>query len=265
MIAVADSKMLFRHRNGLGRLERGILTALHASCGPVTDSTQLWHVLRADRDNQRQRLPWSGDFRRPLPAACSAAEITRLADNLQHACRRCDVYLESVQARAIFPAAFNAQIGQLGNKSTLLSRASLALLDEVLPAQLDRRAIAVCDKHGGRNRYRPLLAQQFPRAPIGVCREGRGESVYRWGPPEAAVEVRFTTGGEAFLPTALASMTAKYLRELAMQAENAFWCQRISGLRPTAGYPVDARRFKRDIEDFQQQLAIPDQIIWRVK
>ena len=51
--------------------------------------------------------------------------------------------------------------------------------------------------------------------------------------------------GEEFLPTALASMTAKYLRELSMRAFNEFWCARVPGLRPTAGYPGDAPRFKQ--------------------
>ena len=60
-------------------------------------------------------------------------------------------------------------------------------------------------------------------------------------------------------------MTAKYLRELAMRVENNFWCRRVAGLRPTAGYPVDARRFKAEIADCQRRLAIPDQLVWRVK
>ena len=45
------------------------------------------------------------------------------------------------------------------------------------------------------------------------------------------------------MPAALASMTSKYLRELAMRAFNEFWCGRVHDLAPTAGYPRDARRF----------------------
>jgi len=44
-------------------------------------------------------------------------------------------------------------------------------------------------------------------------------------------------------------MTAKYLRETAMRAFNAFWAERVPGLRPTAGYPGDARRFREEIAD----------------
>ena len=41
--------------------------------------------------------------------------------------------------------------------------------------------------------------------------------------------------------------------------------RRIPGLRPTAGYPVDARRFKQDIAVVQQELGIEDRVIWRQK
>jgi hypothetical protein len=69
--------------------------------------------------------------------------------------------------------------------------------------------------------------------------------------------------GERFLPTALASMTAKYLRELSMRAFNEFWCSRIPNLRPTAGYPKDAHRFRSAIAAAQKELKIDDHALWR--
>ena len=42
-----------------------------------------------------------------------------------------------------------------------------------------------------------------------------------------------------------------------------FWCQRVAGLKPTAGYPVDAKQFFREIRDQKQQLGIADASIWR--
>jgi hypothetical protein len=65
------------------------------------------------------------------------------------------------------------------------------------------------------------------------------------------------------MPTALASMTAKYLRELAMKAFNEFWCALVPDLRPTAGYYGDSRRFKRDIANKQRELGIDDHLVWR--
>ena len=38
---------------------------------------------------------------------------------------------------------------------------------------------------------------------------------------------------------ALASMLAKYLREVFMRQFNRFWLGHVDGLKPTAGYPGD--------------------------
>jgi hypothetical protein len=77
------------------------------------------------------------------------------------------------------------------------------------------------------------------------------------------VEFRFQPKGERHLPTALASMTAKYLRELAMRPFNAFWQRQVPGLKATAGYSGDSQRFFDEIRDARQKLGIPDHVIWR--
>ena len=80
----------------------------------------------------------------------------------------------------------------------------------------------LCDKHGGRDRYLPLLMECFPEPLIEMHGESRRQSVYRFGPAEHRVEIRFQAKAEAHLPAALASMAAKYLRELAMRALERF-------------------------------------------
>src|SRR5690606_5630373 len=116
-------------------------------------------------------------------------------------------------------------------------------------------ALVGCDKHGGRNRYAGLLQHFFPELLVETRRESRALSIYRWGPPECRTEARFAAGGESFLPSALASMTSKYLRELAMAAFNDFWRRHIPDLRPTAGYPTDAHRFRKEIAAVQVQVG----------
>ena len=121
----------------------------------------------------------------------------------------------------------------------------------------------ICDKHGGRNRYRALLEEHFPDDFIEVRAEGPRQSVYRFGPADRRVEVSFRVGAEACLPAALASMASKYLRELAMLAINDFWRRRVPQLRPTAGYPADAKRFRADIAESVRALDIPERVLWR--
>ncbi len=147
----------------------------------------------------------------------------------------------------------------------MLSRLTLELIRELLPQVPDAPAHVCCDKHGGRNNYHRLLQETFCDSVVEVHGESRARSVYRMGPTDCRVEVQFHVGAERFLSVALASMVSKYLRELAMQAFNDFWCRHVPDLRPTAGYPTDARRFKNAIEAMRDQLGIDDRLLWRCR
>ena len=62
---------------------------------------------------------------------------------------------------------------------------------------------------------------------------------------------------------ALASMLAKYLREVFMRQFNRFWLGHVPGLKPTAGYPGDARRFYDQIRDAMAELGLSEDQVWR--
>ena len=152
-----------------------------------------------------------------------------------------------------------------GSKGTLLSHCTLELVAEVLRPLGDESIRVLCDKHGGRDRYAGLLGEHFPDWLIETRAEGRSWSSYQFGPPQRRVEFGFQAKGESHLPAALASMTSKYLRELAMRPLNEFWARRVERLRPTAGYPVDAARFMADIASARTQLGIEEDMLWRVR
>jgi hypothetical protein len=62
---------------------------------------------------------------------------------------------------------------------------------------------------------------------------------------------------------ALSSMVSKYLREVLMHQFNEFWAQHVPGLKPTQGYPVDAKRFRDDIAEAIRVLEVDDSHLWR--
>ena len=292
-IAIADSKAaLYRPGTGLRHLERGV----HATLAAMGESAGRWSALvetcGADPVGHCRRLSWHEGFDCPLPVDAAADEVARLGERLARECADAGVRPRVVRARLVFPAEFNELVEHYGTKGAALSHLAVGLLRDVLElvggdaasspdldpraeasspgalrcaSRLSEAAFVVCDKHGGRNRYAALLQHFFSDAWIETLTEGRTESRYRWGPEGAGVEVTFRVGGEAFLPTALASMTAKYLRELAMRAFNQYWCERVPGLRPTAGYPTDAKRFRTDIHSVQQTLGISDHVLWRCR
>ncbi len=263
-LAIADSKLLYRPGGGLRLLERGVLTALRIVRG---DTTARWRELFASCDAE---LPWHREFDCELPLDATSDELQDLQPHFAAACGFAGVALENVQTRLVFPREFNDLTDHYGTKGAALSHVTIALLR----ATLNRLSPApcppppapchiTCDKHGGRNRYAALLQHHFPDDWIETLHESRPVSRYAWGPPDERVTVAFRARGEAELPTALASMTAKYHRELAMRAFNEFWVKQVPGLRPTAGYPSDAKRFKAAIADRQRALGIDDRDLWR--
>jgi len=265
-LAIADSKLLYKTGGTLRLLETGVLAALALRGRYPGRWDEIWDCLAADADGHRRFLPWYADFDIPLPTCLQAEEIRHWKDRLEDRMLAAEIELVDVRSLALFPPQFNDNVDRWGSKGAALSHLSAALLAEVLAAAgEDEPVLVVADKHGGRNRYRSILQRAFPDRLVEVVSESRAASVYRWGPPAARCEVRFLAGGEAWLPAALASMTCKYLRELAMSALNAYWRRYLPELRPTAGYPVDARRFKQEIAAVQQRLAISDELLWRCR
>ena len=118
-----------------------------------------------------------------------------------------------------------------------------------------------CDRHGGRRRYAGLVARHFGATLVHTLEENAARSSYEV--PAAALRVEFSVGGEARAPVALASMTAKFVRELAMRAFNTHWAARCPGLEPTAGYPVDAARWRREAAAVVEREGIAWDSVWR--
>ncbi len=261
--AIADSKQLYNSAVGIGTLERGVLAALALVDRCPADWLDIWRLLDPRAANGLHAVPWHVNYAISLPLAADAEDVARLVARTRRGLERSGVKLLGVRSRAVFPDEFNRGATELGNKSELLSHTTLSLLAEVLESCHDDSVLIVCDKHGGRNQYSRLLQRQFPDHLVEVRGEGMAESIYHFGPPQARVDIRFRMRGESFLPTALASMTSKYLRELAMRAFNDFWCGRVPNLAPTAGYPGDARRFMNAIEGARHDLGISNAVLWR--
>ncbi|HEY2881726.1 MAG TPA: hypothetical protein VGJ15_04820, partial [Pirellulales bacterium] len=216
-------------------------------------------------------LPWHDGYAPELPLWMNTSEglawmsteaVAELAEALRTQLTDSGVRLVGLLCRAVFPREFN-QLVESANKAEVLSKITLALVAEALQLVPPGNVQIVCDKHGGRNFYQVVLQTQFPDDWVHVRCESSEESRYELTNVGRQIEIGFYVSGERFLPVALASMTAKYLRETAMRPFNEFWCSRVPGLKPTAGYPSDAVRFKKAIVAVQQELAIDDSLIWR--
>lgn len=264
-VAIGDSKRLYKSGGGLRHLERGLLAALGLLDRRPTTWQQAWDALRTDSTAVRQTVPWYADYDAPIPLDADAREVEPLARSLAQGFAAASVRLIEIRSTAIFPEPFNRLVEHHGTKGAVLSHATLELAADLVERLPPGPVSITCDKHGGRNRYRDLLAEHFPDRLIEIHGESRARSVYRFGPAERRLEFRFQMKAESHLPNALASMASKYLRELAMRALNDFWQKRVPGLRPTAGYPQDAKRFKAEVAAAQADLGIDDRVLWRTR
>jgi hypothetical protein len=264
-IVMADSKKLYAPDKGLRHLERGLWAAFALLGRRPRTWRDVWHALAPEALDVMPVIPWYSDYDGPAPAACNGEEVDELAGPLRDGFAAAGVRLVDVRSRAVFAHQFNELVERHDSKGAVLSRQTLSLAADMIRTLPDAPISLVCDKHGGRNRYRDLLQEHFPDGFVEVHGEGPRQSVYWFGPPERRVEVCFRVKAEACLPAALASMASKYLRELAMQAFNAFWRRHLPGVLPTAGYPQDAKRFRADVAETQRRLKISDHVLWRSK
>ncbi len=262
-LAIADSKTLYKPGTGLLQLERGVLVGLKNGHGSVP---ARWRTLI---HHHTPAVPWYTDYDCELPLHATLDEINELSPRFTSACSFAGIKLTDLRVRMVFPREFNELTAHFGTKGAALSHVSIGLVREVIDYISNHQPPATnhffitCDKHGGRNRYLALLQHYFPEGWIDTLTESGPMSHYAWETSDLRTEIQFRTKGEAELPVALASMTAKYYRELAMRAFNDYWCREVPGLKPTAGYPTDARRFKAAIAKRQAELQISDANLWR--
>lgn len=260
---LADSKAVYSTAVGLGNLELGVLTALAAAGLRPRTLRALLDDLQSGCHATLWDRPWHCDAEFAMPLAADEANIDDALARFGPGLAACGVELLRIQARVVFPCEYNSSIDRLANKSTLLTCESLGLVRSLL-AHCEEGVVRVaCDKHGGRNTYASALQEFVFDGLVQTVCEARDESVYRFRDERRSVEIGFRVGGENRLPTALASMTAKYVREVSMHAWNVFWRRHLPDLKPTAGYSVDSHRFRRDIEQTAAALNLPQAIWWR--
>jgi ribonuclease HII len=166
---------------------------------------------------------------------------------------------------------FNKVCDGSGSKGTVLSCGLVSLLAQVPKVghgtngeYADHPVTVLCDKLGGRNHYAALVQQAFPDGWVVAEKESADESRYRVERLGRPVTVTFTPRADAgSVAVALASMLAKYLREVCMRQFNRFWATHVPGIAPTAGYPTDAKRFYDQIRDAMAKLGLSEDQVWR--
>lgn len=247
-LPVGDSKKVFDRQGGLHTLER---TALAFAAAAGLDTGTVADLLAAVGFDARQAggcCPWYRDLSRRLPTDPARGAYEGAAARLLRTMQQAQLSLVDVRAIVVTEDRFNARVQATRNKSAVVVEAVLTHIDHAGRRAADQTLVVRADRLGGRSNYRDVLMDAFPGRPLTVLAMGANESAYRLDGPPAPWDIRFLVRAEQrHLPVALASMFAKYIRELLMDAFNAWWTNLVADLRPTAGYYTDAQRFLADI------------------
>jgi ribonuclease HII len=266
-LQIADSKQVYQQRK-LRSLELPVLAACYAidQSLPRNFAQLIEGLAPAPHVQQPKEDPLNQDWSSfELPCACSVDEVLQAGEQFQRTCQEAGVRLTGLICRTIFPGEYNQLLVQHGNKGTLLSTQTLEIAGLFLNSCGDHPLQFVFDKHGGRSRYGPLIQQLMTDELVLVETESLSSSRYHFRQGDRKVNLAFNAGGENCLATALSSMIAKYCREISMILWNQFWLSELPLLKPTQGYPVDARRFMKEIEETRQALQFPKESLWRLK
>ncbi len=254
-----DSKAIYRGGAGLAPLERGVLVATSlAGVSEPTNWASLVSALgitMADPPPEGETLQAIRVPRHEHTPGCAA-----LAAGIHGHLEARGVRLTALRCRVVQPAEFNAQLDRGLNKSDILSAVTLDLAAGLADKAGDEPIVIWCDRHGGRRRYAAQVSRAFGGALVSPLEETPTQSRYAIG---SRRWIEFSVGGESRTPVAVASMAAKYVRELSMLAFNSFWAGRQANLAATAGYPVDASRWRGEAQAAVDREGLGWDTIWR--
>ena len=242
---VDDSKRVYAQGKGFDRLEAATLATIEAAglAVPRTLGELLGTLGVPEEEAELARwLDPAGDPAVPRYGSIARVERARIREPF----RGCGWRIAGVRSVVVGPGRFNRGLDASGSKAVVHFDAFARLL--AWAWEDGNPAIVRGDKHGGRHFYGEPLRRAFPAATIEPGEQGPAVSRYRIEDAGRRLDLELVPradSGDGLV--ALASIVSKCVREHWMTAFNAFWAARVPGLRPSAGYPVDAARFRADV------------------
>ncbi len=264
-LIVCDSKKVYQGGKGLRRMEESVLSFMAAG-PPESAAVTLRGCLAASGHDEGalEPYPWYRGRDVPLPSFGFKTVQKRQSAALRRALAASGVEALGLRPHAVHPLEFNGGVRRDGNKHLFEWSIVGAFLRELWDRHAAEGVDVACDKLGGRDFYGPPLARLFPEARVTAPVEGGDRSVYRVTRGAWRMTVTFLVeGDDKCFPVALASCCSKYVRELFMGLMNSFFVERLPGLRETAGYYGDGRRFADEVRDEMRRIAADERLLVR--
>ncbi|MHC4521660.1 MAG: ribonuclease H family protein, partial [Planctomycetota bacterium] len=234
-LLVADSKKAYKRAEGLGHLERSVLSVLGSVGERPADLGGLLSVLCPDCLPRLIEYPWYRETeRRLLPV--DRADLRIAGKVFADDAARCGVKLVRLASHCLDVAHYNTLIGHMRNKAQVLFVTTTRLVQGLLEKFPGQDVHILIDRQGGRVHYREHLLRSFSEMDLRILVESERRSAYELRDRSRVVRMSFEVGAdERRLPVSLASMVSKYVRELLMERVNRYFAKMSPDLKPTAG------------------------------
>lgn len=267
-VVVGDSKAVklantSKLLHPLVHLERGVLAFFGCGLSPEQASATLTDASFVERvgagaagDSWKQACSGTEDIR--LPLAENLGRLDLLRSKLRRVLDEACIEIAGVQVAVLWPDAYNQRLDRLGKKSAVAGAQVLGLMRNALRESAagvaGGQADGVCvwvDRQGGVMRYGEWLRSICDDAEQGGVRAlQEDERVSRYGMSSGGVKTQVSVevgADERIFVVSLASMVAKYVRELAMLRFNAKWGALRPDVKGTAGYGLDGKRWIAEV------------------
>lgn len=265
-VPIADSKVLFKSKGGLSRLERSVLAMVGAWRGLPPDWRGLLALLCPQATDQLRQYPWYAGVNPSLPRAADGGGVRIAAATVSRDMESAGVRPAGMWSEMLPEGHYNRLVTGTRNKAVVLLGLTMRLIQRVSDAYPDHCLRFFIDKQGARSHYGPTLMRSFSGRRLRVVHEDAVRSEYELTAARGPWRIRFHEGGESeHLTTALASCVSKYLREIFMECFNAYWAEHAPGIRPTAGYYQDGMRFVAQVRARAGELGIDERWFVRLR
>ena len=275
-VPFGDSKKIYKRSLGIAGLEIAMRFFEHAIGRSNPSLLDLNYLAPLDylrvESKEWYAQKWTVEENK---SSCNLG--TDLAESAQSKLESLGLHLIGIELRILDEKYFNEGIQRLGNKAELLAETSLGLVWRQLQSYTLKDSFdsveVYCDRQGGRKHYAALLAASYdlhhPSEPVPLFHaidESPTLSRYRSEYCERPLTIQFQVDGDSLFPSAVASLAAKWAREVLMARLNKFWQSTVQRpIKPTAGYAVDAARFADQVMPYATQLGLDRDHWWRMK
>lgn len=244
-VYIGDSKQIFVEGWPL-ELERSALALVEWLTGAPVDSVDPMLGLVAGRVDPAP--PW-------LAPELGRFPLCERRPSLALSSKR--VKLRDLACHVLSARQLNDACARSDNKALVNWALVAMLIERALASATEPVEIAV-DRQGGRVHYEELLRELFDSR-VEIIEKTAKRSAYTVVDRPEIRSIEFLVGGDSRCAAiSIASIIAKYTRELLMARLNRYFCSRLDSLAPTEGYFRDGNRFVAETRELRAELGIAD-------